>query len=477
MKMDIQARFIRHLLCLCHGLLFFLAACTAFAASPNCAETLNDHQPAQAIFQELVDLRSEIAAAQKSGQQALALTMARNFASKLKQATAAGLPISELAHLKARAGEISGDLNEIEDKRRENAIASEAKWAPWRLLYDVTSPDRFKNSIAVEKNNQQVATITLDNQIQIWDISSGKLITEISKPGAAVSLMNFSPDGTLIATASADRIARIRDAKTGAVSHELLNSNVVSDVKFSPDGSKVLTGSRDGAARLWDTSSGIELLTFQKPYHLGSVASVNFSPDGSRAVVLDLSGGIALFDTLTGKRERTLQDRIFSSSTATVSPDGKTLISVSGRDLASLFDLQNNLIIRKLGYTRGRPSAPVSDAKFNADGSLILSAESDYLVRIRNNHDGRIKKEFKGHSGRITNVKFSSDDRRILSQGDDYKVILWDVDDETPLHIFDLSKHLGAMQTGFSPDGKSIFMITLDGHLLIFKQPPFPEAE
>jgi hypothetical protein len=92
----------------------------------------------------------------------------------------------------------------------------------------------------------------------------------------------FSPDGTRIATASADGTARIWDATTGK---ELLTVKgsaygSVWYAAFSPDGKLLATAGEDKIARIWDATSGEELFTLLG--HLDEVYHIDFSPDGTR---------------------------------------------------------------------------------------------------------------------------------------------------------------------------------------------------
>jgi WD40 repeat protein len=60
----------------------------------------------------------------------------------------------------------------------------------------------------------------------------------------------FSPDGSLLATASGDGTARLVEERTGDEVARVTHSRLVRAVTFSPDGSLLATASFDSTARV-----------------------------------------------------------------------------------------------------------------------------------------------------------------------------------------------------------------------------------
>jgi dipeptidyl aminopeptidase/acylaminoacyl peptidase len=93
----------------------------------------------------------------------------------------------------------------------------------------------------------------------------------------------FSPDGERVITGSHDKSARIWDVRTGrALTEQLKHTGRLEAVHFSPDGERVLTASEDGTLRIWDAHTGLSL---SDPLnHERWVFGAQFSPDGQRVV-------------------------------------------------------------------------------------------------------------------------------------------------------------------------------------------------
>lgn len=101
-----------------------------------------------------------------------------------------------------------------------------------------------------------------------------------------VASVKFKPKtGEQIATASADKTARIWDAQTG---QQLLtlegHSQGISDVCWSPQGNYICTASDDHTLKLWDVETGKSLKTLTG--HTNYVFCCSFDPQSHLLVRL-----------------------------------------------------------------------------------------------------------------------------------------------------------------------------------------------
>jgi len=148
--------------------------------------------------------------------------------------------------------------------------------------------------LAVSADGRRVATGV---PIKLWDLESGKPVP--GPGGYGQGGVAFSPDGNLLASGEWTGGARVWNA-ADSKSSVLLRIDVerqgvapagfapftvnmpVTSVEFSADGTRLATGATDRAVQLWEVKDGRVATTAQRVLegHSMTVTSVSFAPDG-----------------------------------------------------------------------------------------------------------------------------------------------------------------------------------------------------
>jgi WD40 repeat protein len=124
----------------------------------------------------------------------------------------------------------------------------------------------------------------------VMDAISNEIILTLSGHTAPVGMVDWSPDGTKLASSSSDGTLRVWNAADGELIG-ILEVAAPYDMKWSPDSNRIAVTSLDGFVQIWDVNTEEIVATY---FSVGSVLSVGWSPDGSQIAYggEDLSGGV-----------------------------------------------------------------------------------------------------------------------------------------------------------------------------------------
>jgi len=230
-----------------------------------------------------------------------------------------------------------------------------------------------------------------DFVIRLWATTNGQFMGILDGHAGIVWGVTFSPDGSLLASVSSDRTAKIWDWRNRVLVKSLDLPGEVVSVSFSPDGQTLAVGGVDEKqnqiqhAAVWTYSVG----TWQPQVKFSEyidVAALAYSPRGGTLVGGGTSRNLQVWRASDGIPVYTLS-HAHQVSKAAVSPDGSTVatatcITVLNAECSDggvwLWDLPSGKLLRKLnGFANF-----VENVAFSADGSSLIAASRDGTLRF-----------------------------------------------------------------------------------------------
>ncbi|MBL8751285.1 MAG: serine/threonine protein kinase [Planctomycetes bacterium] len=284
--------------------------------------------------------------------------------------------------------------------------------------------------------------------VRLWDTGTSVVVARLGGHHHRVQAIQFSPDGSLVATAGMDGAIRVFSAPDGALLAEARHSDAVDCLAFSADGTRLLSGSRDTTARLWSLrrEDGGATLREQRTFvgPADQVMHVAFDPTDRLAVVGGKDGVVRVFDAGTGQSATGAELMRYEVGTAvedcSFDPEGRRLLVRAGKHRALVWDF---------GDTRGvvtlRQPGKVPSACFDPSGDRVATAGDDERIRVWNAHDGRQLwvSEKLGNPVRTIDIAPTGD--RVVAGTTDGTVAVHRLADGEPL--FTLAAHPGGATT------------------------------
>jgi WD40 repeat protein/tRNA A-37 threonylcarbamoyl transferase component Bud32 len=272
-----------------------------------------------------------------------------------------------------------------------------------------------------------------------------------------------SADGSKVVVGRIDLAFEVRDAQTGRKIREFRGP---SDERFgggaalfTPDGRMVLAATVDGTARLWEVETGKQVRTFLHGSQIGGLA---ISGDGHTAITGSASGDtdVRVWDLQSGALLRTVHTAA-GTFTAAISPDNRTLACGGVGAAITLIDLKTGGTIAVL-HGNG---AGILDLAFSPDSRMLLSTCYDkyfQLWSVRPNSEVPTIA-----TGDVRELALSRDGRLAATRGSGQLISLWNLATGQRLETYD-SGGLNEGEMSFSPDGRTLALMTADGRLTLW---------
>jgi WD40 repeat protein len=248
---------------------------------------------------------------------------------------------------------------------------------------------------------------------------------------------------------------RLCDVATGQLVRTLRgHASAVLALAFSPDGSTLASGSADGTVRLWQVATGAPTLLGK---HEKEVTGVAFAPDGRR---LASSGGdraVRVWNLRERRQERELRKHEDGVTCVAWSPDGRTIASGSLDSTLRLWDAETGILRKSLPHDDF-----VNCIAFRRDGAILSGTGSgkrgDLVVRLWS-PEGTWQRDFAVRGvadNTVMSVAVSPDPKHPTLAFTDARgtIYLWDAENDGPKLLRGTGASVASV--AWSPDGKRV---------------------
>jgi WD40 repeat protein/DNA-binding SARP family transcriptional activator len=285
-------------------------------------------------------------------------------------------------------------------------------------------------------------------------VTASRLVLSVPDVGGE---LDWSPAGEIFVTEGPEDtgVVDIRDADTGESVRSWHGHDVdVNDVEFSSDGSMLATTGDDATVRVWDPDTGEQLWEFTIAGG-GAVWGPSFSPDGSRLAASwpDLRL-VRVFDLATGELET--QILVSNVSNTAFSPDGERLALSS--PLVTVVDVGTGEVLFRSGDDW------IYAVAWSPDGRWLATASPVEKADIWDAESWELASTLRGHTGLVMRLDWNPDSRRVATASEDGTTRVWEVAPGGARQLLSVSSQRGlGAGVEFSPDGDRL--MTSDGFI------------
>ena len=184
----------------------------------------------------------------------------------------------------------------------------------------------------------------------------------------------------------------------------------------------ILTGGKEGEVRVWELRTR-ELVSHLKEHTL-PVRSIALYEDNFHAISCSRDRSFLCWDLRSERKITSHQQRMGGINSVALSKDQTVVLTVGQERRVTSWDLrdQNPTNVRDLSPNLDDEAMTIA---LSHDGTLFATAGTSMLIKLWDLATLELLAVGEGHSGLVNDLKFSPDDRQIVSVGDDGNVFVW----------------------------------------------------
>lgn len=310
-------------------------------------------------------------------------------------------------------------------------------------------------AIAVTPDGRHLVTATWDHWIQVWDLKAGSPLKELHSPPYPDSVAVTPDCKYAVSNADKHKTLKVWDLERGIPLPSLRgHAGEVQAVQVIPGRALFISASRDKTCKVWDVIARRQVATLTG--HSGRVEAVSVTPDGRYAVsqsegewrvnvtpdgrdaFSQSPGELKVWDLVNFSEVTTIPQASLERLIGAVRrPTGEYFIYTSMSGAVNVRNLMTGLRVGSIS-SAGRT---FNNATVSPDGKYIISSEDKNLNIWSAAIDTNVRVEFFSDVDSFNAVGVTPDGRHAVTISDRSNVKSWALErDYVPTDITNLSK-------------------------------------